>query len=317
MRLVGAIGPLAGGENDRPDGSFGEGGAQGGAARPGVHEGGAGQRHVALPAVSSAQQHLSHGVHRLPLELHDGVFQQHAQPRPVGRSVDAAGPDQIGRRKRTMRFMSFIMVGAVAASVVARADAQIIPDNHDRPAFGLVGLTRRQSALVNVSIDNPDTRTGDLPAGPSSRHDRVRGRSESAVRRSPRRRDHRRRHDQSRRLALARDPPERNLQRSRRGAKAAAARRSRRYHPESPDLPAGPCRGFAATLELLDSAAGATSVLSAPGEQCPTSESEDSQRRIRARRRRARAGRRAPCVRRQSGRPARRRGDRQPARRVR
>ena len=64
-------------------------------------------------------------------------------------------------------------LGAFAAALLAaapRAEAQVVPGSPDKLAFGLFGITRGQSARVNVFIGNPnlignpDFRPGDPQA---------------------------------------------------------------------------------------------------------------------------------------------------------
>ncbi len=161
---------------------------------------------------------------------------------------------------------AFTIACVLTTALGAHAHAQTVPDTPDRPAFGLVGITRGQSARVNVSISNPDLRPGELPAGPCHVtlgfvNDRnqpftlgIRGDT-----------------------AIAADGlvnPGGSLSLEIRSSQVFTTGGGGRQLlrpvvvgasvPDSPDLPAGPCHGLVSTLELLDSAAGATSVLYAP-----------------------------------------------------
>lgn len=155
---------------------------------------------------------------------------------------------------------------AVTAALGTRAEAQIVPGAPDQPAFGLVGIARGQSARVNVAIGNPGLRSGEFPPGPC--HVTLGFVNESNQPFTNRR--------GTPIVADGTVNPGASLSLEIHSNEVFNAGDGRRkllrpvvigdIIPDNPDLPAGPCPGFAATLEVLDSAAGATSVLYAPTE---------------------------------------------------
>ena len=173
---------------------------------------------------------------------------------------------------RNRRTPALAAAAAMACALGARAAAQVAP-SPDRPAFGLVGIARGQSVRVSVSVDNPDLRPGEVPAGPchvtigfvnennQPITNRRGGMTTAAGTVNP-----------GGSLAL-------EIESNQVFTAADGARKLLRPVVGSisnPDLlPAGPCRGLAATLELLDSAAGATSVFYAPTTGFTTSPSPD------------------------------------------
>ena len=157
------------------------------------------------------------------------------------------------------------VVLAIAATVVlaARAEAQVAPGPPDQPVFGLFGIARGQSALLNVSIGNPGLRPGQLPPDPC--HVTLGFVNDSNQPLTNRRGG-----------MITADGivrPGASLSLEIHSAEVFNAGDGGRklmrpvvigeVVPGNPDLPAA-CPGLAATLEVLDSAAGATSVLYAP-----------------------------------------------------
>ena len=173
-----------------------------------------------------------------------------------------------------MTVHSFVVASVLLLGSVTPTLAQTVPDNVDRPAFGLVGLSRGQSARVNVSINNPELRPGELPAGPchvtlgfvNERNQpfTLGAGIDAAIAADGM-------VDPGGSLSLVIQSGEVFTA----GGRTLLRPVVTAIVPETPDLPAGPCHGLASTLELLDNADGATRVLYGPGRAVPTSESEE------------------------------------------